>query len=364
MQQNTTLHTIYSTYVQVILPLAVPKPYTYAVPNNMITNIKFGIRVEVQFGKSKLYSGIVIDMMTASPANQHPKPIISILDEEPIIDARQLQLWKWLSKYYCCTLGEVMNAALPANLKLASETRLILSPLFDDDFTGLTDEEYLVAEALSIQNEISIDDVRKILDKKTVYPLIKRLLEKKILYLKEDLQRKYKPKKIACVRFQEPYHSDPSQINQVFQIVGTRSTRQVDAVMAYYQISRTQNVVRRQEIYKKANCDAAVLKALEKKGIFELYERQVNRIGGYEDEVIEKFSLSEQQHRALTELRTIFETKSVALLHGVTGSGKTRVYIELIQEVIERGGQVLYLLPEIALTAQIVSRLQRIFGDK
>lgn len=362
---TTILHpTTTHTFVQVILPLAVPKPYTYAVPKELLTSIQFGIRVEVQFGKSKLYSGIVIDILQEAPENQKPKPIISVLDEEPIIDERQLKLWNWLSKYYCCTLGEVMNAALPANLKLSSETRLVLSPLFDDDFTGLSDKEYMITEALSIQNEISIDDVRKILDQKTVYPLIKKLLERKILYLKEDLQKKYKPKKIGCVRLQEPYRSNPAKINQAFQIIGTRSTRQVDALMAYYQISRTQNIIRRQEIYKKANADSSVLKALEKKGIFELYEREVNRVAGYEDEIIEKFELAEQQTNALTHLKDIFKEKNVALLHGVTGSGKTRVYIELIQEVIERGGQVLYLLPEIALTAQIVTRLQKIFGDK
>ena len=351
------------TYVTVILPLAVPKPYTYAVPEHLIPDASFGKRVEVQFGRAKLYTALVIEQHRRAPEAYTPKPILSVVDDEPIINKIQLQLWQWLADYYLCTLGEVMHAALPANLKLASETRLTLSPLFDEDFEGLDDKEYLIAEALSIQNEISIEEVRGILQQKTVYPLIRRMLEKRIVYLKEDLKAKYKPKTVACVRLREPYASQPKRLEEAFELC-SRSTRQVEALMAYVQVSRQLEFVRRQDIYTKANVDASVLKAMEKKEIFELYGREVSRLGGYEEETVDADTLSEQQEQALEELRGHFRDKNVVLLHGVTGSGKTRVYIELIQEAIQRGEQVLYLLPEIALTTQITSRLEKVFGDQ
>ena len=201
-----------------------------------------------------------------------------------------------------------MNAALPANLKLSSETRLMVSPLFDGDFTDLNDKEYLIAEALSIQEEISIEDVRKILDQKTVYPLIKSLLEKNIVYLKEDLKYKYKPKKIACVRLAEPYASQPGLLNEAFEKL-SRSNRQVEALMAYVQVSKKQEFVRRQDIYNLAKVDSSVLNAIVKKEVFEYYEKEVSRLGGYEDEIVEAFELSEQQQRALKQIDEHFEAR-------------------------------------------------------
>jgi primosomal protein N' (replication factor Y) len=362
--ENASLHPVFSTqtFVTVILPIAVRKPYTYAVPEEMVAKVRFGLRVEVQFGKNKLYTALVMEVHQQAPEGYRPKPILSVIDEQPIIQPTQLRLWKWMANYYCCTLGEVMNAALPANLKLTSETRLVLSPMFDEDFTQLNDQEYLIAEALTIQNELSIDDVRQILDRKTVYPLVRRLLEKQVVYLKEDLKTKYKPKKVGCVRFQEPYRSRPELINEAFELLG-RSQRQTDALLAFVQLYRKLEFVRKQDIYSKTNTDISVLRAMEKKGIFELYDREVSRLGSYEEETVDAHTLSDQQTRALREMKAAFAEKSVALLHGVTGSGKTRVYIEMIREAIDRGEQVLYLLPEIALTAQIIERLQRVFGD-
>ncbi len=350
------------TYVTVILPLAVPKPFTYEVPEPLVPEAEFGKRVEVEFGKAKRYSALILEVTNQPPAAYQPKLLLSVIDESPIVNETQVRLWRWIADYYLCTLGEVMNAALPANLKLSSETILSLSPLFGQDFSGLSDQEYLIAEALTIQKEITIDDVRGILQRKTVYPLIRRMLDKRILYLKEDLKQKYKPKTIGCVRLQEPYASQPKLLEEAFAKL-SRSTRQVEALMAYVQISRGLDHVRKQDVYDKAGVDSTVLRAIEKKGIFELYEHEVSRIGGYEETTIEASTLSDQQTRAMAEIRAGFSDNKPVLLHGVTGSGKTRVYIELIQETIDRGEQVLYLLPEIALTTQIVSRLERVFGD-
>jgi primosomal protein N' (replication factor Y) len=351
------------TYATVILPIAVPKPYTYYIPEEFVPHVKMGIRVEVQFGKNKLYTALVIEVHSNKPDAYRPKSIISLIDEDPIIQPIQLKFWKWMASYYCCTLGEVMNAALPANLKLTSETIITISPLFDDDFSDMNDKEYLIAEALSIQSELPIEEVRKILDQKTVYPVIKSLLDKKIIYIKEDLKEKFKPKKVHCLRLQEPYRSNPPLLEEAFELL-SRSTRQVEAMMAYLQLEKQSDYVRRQDVCKKANVDGSVIKAMQKKGVLEVYEREISRLGSYEEDTIEAHELSEQQKRAIKEIDESFEENQVVLLHGVTGSGKTRVYMEYIKKALKKGEQVLYLLPEIALTAQLITRLQKIFGNE
>jgi primosomal protein N' (replication factor Y) len=351
------------TYVSVVLPLAVPKPYTYYVPEEWIAMVQPGVRVEVQFGKNRHYTGIVVDVHHEAPVTNRIKSVLAVIDDAPIVLNNQLQFWRWMSEYYACSLGEVMNAALPANLKLASETVVTLSPMFEGDFTGLDDKEYMVAEALTIQNELSIEDVKQIIQQKTVYPVIRRMLEKRIIYLKEDLKEKYKPKTIACVRLQEPYASQPETLQAGFDLL-SRSTRQVEALMAYIQIARQKNIVRKEEVYQAAKVDSTVLAAMEKKGIFELYQQEISRIGGYGNDLSDADPLSTQQERAIAEIKEAFSEKNVVLLQGVTGSGKTRVYIELMQEAIQKGEQVLYLLPEIALTTQIISRLQKVLGDQ
>ena len=362
---SNALHPVLTnaTYVTVILPIAVPKPYTYLVPDEMVDAIQFGIRVEVQFGRSKLYSGLVIDIHQTPPANHKPKPILTLLDETPIINEQQLKLWQWMASYYCCTLGEVMNAALPAGLKLNSETTIQLSPVFDGNFELLNDKEFLIAEALTIQQELKVTDVQRILDQKNVSQIVYKLIQKRVIYVKEELRVGYKPKKIACVRLQEPYASDEESLKEAFEKV-KNAGRQEEALVAYLTLYRQQEFVRKQDIYKKAQVNSTVLKALEKKGIFELYDKEISRLGGYEEELLETPTLSEQQVAAITAIQASFKEKPVVLLHGVTGSGKTRVYVELIKEVMADGGQVLYLIPEIALTAQIINRLQKLFGDE
>ncbi|MEM6700768.1 MAG: primosomal protein N', partial [Bacteroidota bacterium] len=281
----------------------------------------------------------------------------------PIITPIQYHLWQWLAAYYTCTLGEVMSASLPANLKLASETQVVISPLYDPNIKGLSDKEFIVMEALNHNKTLTTDQLRDLLQQKTVYSILKKLLDKKLIYLKEDLQEKYKPKTIACVRLCAPYDIEEN-LQEAFELV-KRSEKQTNALMAFLQIGRSQEHIRKKDLYKAGgNIDSAVLNAMAKKGIFELYDREVSRLGNYEEEVVEKFPLSAQQERAINEIEQQFEEKNVILLHGVTGSGKTRVFIELIQKIIDRGEQVLYLLPEIALTTQIVQRLQRIFGDQ
>ena len=248
------------TYVTVILPLALPKEYTYFVPAEMSSQIKPGIRVEVQFGKNKLYSALVYLVSNMKPIAYTPKPIVSIIDDEPIVTSKQFQFWNWIAQYYCCTTGEVMNAALPSGLKLASETKVVLSPIFDEDFTALSDREYLIAEALTIQNELTIDEVRKIVNLKSVYHLIDGLLDKKVIFLEEELKQKYKPKTVDCVRLSEPYHSNNTLLRQAFEQI-ERATKQTEALMGFVQLSRQKKTITRKELMEFANISAGIISA-------------------------------------------------------------------------------------------------------
>lgn len=355
-----------ANYVSVILPIAIPKLYTYFVPPELTEMVRFGIRIEVVFGKSKRYAALVVDLHDEAPIEYRAKTLLSIIDEKPIITPLQFSLWQWVAKYYCCSMGEVMNAALPGNFKLTSETLVTLSPIYDPNYQGLNDAEFMICEALNFQQELSVNDIRKILDKKNkqaIYPLVNSLLQKKIIYLKEELQQKYKPKIVTCVRLTATYVENPELLQEAFELL-KRSDRQVETLMAYLQLAKEHNFVKRPDLCKKANVDTSVIKAMVKKEVLELYEREISRINPYAEELIDQSPLSEQQKRAVTEMDAFFEKQSVVLLHGVTGSGKTRVYIEAIQKVLAAGGQVLYLIPEIALTVQIVSRLKKIFGDQ
>lgn len=350
--------------VEVILPLPLAKLYTYYVPEELVHLVEFGMRVEVGFGKNKIYSAIVVNAVKdIEHLSRQVRPILAVLDEEPIITPTQYKLWQWLSDYYCCTVGEVMGAALPANLKISSETQIVLGPMYDPNMAGLSDKEFLVIEQLAKRETLTTNEVRAIIDQKTVQGLIKKLLDKKLIYLKEDIKRKYKPKTIKCVRLTEAY-SKEGALAGAFELT-KKSEKQTSTLMALLQLSRTQKrPVRRKDLYEFTDkADASVLKALEKKEIIELYGMEISRVPKYEEDLIETSLLAEQQTRALKEIEERFEQHNVVLLKGVTGSGKTRVYTELIQRALARGEQVLYLLPEIALTTQIVHRLQKIFGD-
>jgi primosomal protein N' (replication factor Y) len=348
-------------YAEIILPLALPgRTYTYAIPEDLADLIQPGVRVEVQFGKNKLYSGLVERVHDKAP-EYRLKSILSVLDAVSVVSPWQLQLWDWLADYYCCTLGEVMLAALPGHLKLTSETKIVFDESYGDDFSNLDNDEYLIAEALLIQHEISVEDARKILNKKTIFPVIQRLLQHGVLFLREDLREKYKPRKISAVRLTAYYRDEPDRLREAFDLLD-KSDRQLETLMAYLHLAKQQPVVRKQALLDKAGVSDSTLRTLAKKAIFELYDQEISRMNGYADDLSEAGDLTGPQQLALDQIRTQFEDKSTVLLHGVTGSGKTRIYIELIRDVMERGGQVLYLLPEIALTTQLVSRLQRILG--
>ena len=350
------------TYAYVILPIALAQHYTYSIPSGMAATLQVGMRVEVQFGKSKLYTGIIAGFADDVDPRVKPKPILSLLDLSPMIDEKQLKLWSWIAKYYACTIGEVMNAALPGKLKLNSDSKVYLSPTFDHNMQGLSDKEFLIIEALIIQKEISMSDIQSILGQKSITKLINNLIEKRLIFVRQILKTKYKPKVVDCVRFTPNYIAYPELLNEAFELTA-KSEKQTNALLAFVQLQKTNKYVRKSELYKKAKIDTSVIKAMVKKEIFEVYPRTVSRLDSKEVEVDELPPLTEQQLGIMPMIKASFEEDKPILLHGVTGSGKTRVYVECMKEVLAKGGQVLYLLPEIALTTQIINRLKKLFGN-
>lgn len=328
----------------------------------MATSLQIGMRVEVQFGKSKLYTGIIAGFVDQINAKVKPKPILSILDMAPILTEKQLRLWGWIAKYYACTIGEVMNAALPGKLKLNSDSKVYLSPTFDHNMQGLSDKEFMIIEALIIQKEISMSDIQGILGQKSITRLINKLIEKRLIFVRQILKTKYKPKIIDCVRFTTVYQENPELLNEAFELTA-KSEKQTNALLAFVQIQKANKYVRKTDLYRKANIDISVIKAMVKKEIFEVYSRTVSRIKIEEVEIDDLPPLTDQQAAVMPIIRSSFTENKPILLHGVTGSGKTRVYVECMREILEQGGQALYLLPEIALTTQIINRLKKLFGN-
>jgi primosomal protein N' (replication factor Y) len=350
-------------YIKVILPLALPKSYTFGVPEDMEGTIDFGIRVEVPL-RNKLYAGLVVEMHGQDYEPEFAtKSILSVLDEEAVITQKQYELWQWIAEYYLCTIGEVMRVALPSGLKLSSETIVALESGVQWEHLSLSDDEFMVVEALEIQEELSIDTIKDILDKKTVYPVIKKLLDKRLIWTREELQESYKPRMISFVKLTETYRNSDTNWEEVLESL-KRSKHQTNAVLSLIQLHKQFEHVPKKEVYEMAGITSSVLNALSKKGIVELYEREVSRLEPFEGETELLPPLSDIQKTTVGEIESGFKESHHALLHGVTGSGKTRIYQEFIQRTMDEGGQVLYLLPEIGLTSQIVHRMSKVFGDK
>lgn len=344
-----------------VLPLAIHNALTYAVPEELLAKVKFGMRVEIAI-KNKLYSGIVTRVHQSAPAYR-VKPVISVLDETQVITENQYELWKWMASYYCCTLGEVMSVAMPSGLKLSSETKLIYNPDADLDAYDLTDDEYLLSEALSIQNELTIQLIQDILNKKTVYPIIRSLLDKRILTIKEELIEKYKAKTIDIISLNDEYAGGQGNVAALDMV--RRSEKQTRAFLAIMDLKRKEDYIAKSDVRKLAEVDSAPINALHKKGIITISKVEVSRLSSDKDvDESREVVLNAEQQIASDHIMKDENQSSIHLLHGVTGSGKTSIYIDLIKKVIKEGGQVLYLLPEIALTSQIVERLETIFDNE
>ncbi len=367
MHETTTSPTLFSTdtnqqlFAEVIIPLALPKNYTWAIPEHLKENVHPGSRVEVQL-KNKKYSGIVKLLHSDKPAAFEPKDILNILDEQPLIYPNQLKLWQWMADYYMCNEGDVMQAALPSHLKLSSESILTYNEEYGEDLSDLNDEEYLVAEALLLKKELKLSEVQQILDVSHVYPVIKGLIEKKVCMVWEALKETYKNKIETYIHLAPDYHNEENLAKLLNEWSKNKAPKQLELLLAYLHLIKTEGEVTQTNLLKKANASAAQLKGLADKNIVRLEKRSVDRLPSLPRDIQIDFTLSPAQAIAAESVKNVFADKNVCLLQGVTSSGKTQIYIKIIEQYIKEGKQVLYMLPEIALTAQIIRRLQKYFG--
>jgi len=351
-----------SNFIDVILPIPLQKLFTYSITAAEAGFLQTGMRVSVPFGKSKIYTGIVYNVHNNAPLVYEAKDIHQILDESPLVTATQMKFWEWIAKYYMCTLGDVMRAALPNAFILESETILTktANALNDED---LKDDEFLVYEALHHQSSLKVQDVMSILDKKSVLPVIKRLIEKDAISVQEEVFEKYKPKLVRYVKLNANYTSK-EHLKQLLEDL-SRAPKQRQVVMTLFMLaSKHKKPIKVSELLAESEASSSIIKSLIDKDVLEEYHIQTDRVvySGAANEASK--ALNEHQDKALSEIKLEFKTHHTTLLHGVTSSGKTEIYVKLIEDVLQSGKQVLYLLPEIALTTQLVSRLQNYFGEK
>lgn len=359
-------------FADVILPLPLEGTFTYSLPKSFSSLVQVGCRIIVPFGTAKYYSAIVMKLHDDIPTYT-TKVALELLDSSPIVTTEQLKLWGWIAEFYLCTIGDVYKAALPGGLKLESESSVMYNEEFIADNTLSPSEEKII-QALEEQTEQTLSTLQRKTGIKNILAVIKRLLDKNAVRIKEEVKRTYKPKFATYIRLADSYF-DESLFNETLTQL-KRSVKQADLLLKYASLSglsaalSLQNYqllkeITKQELLELAACTPSVLKALCQKGIMEQYQKPIGRLAqqNLPTELI-MYPLSEDQSRAKKEIQEAWKQQDVCLLHGVTGSGKTEVYIHLIKEMIEEGKQVLFMLPEIVLTAQLTDRLKRVFGDR
>ncbi|WP_321368695.1 primosomal protein N' [uncultured Draconibacterium sp.] len=351
-------------FAQVILPLSLHDSFTYKVSASLANEIAPGKRVIVQFGKKKLYAALIISLSDKKPEDIEVKEVLEILDEHPIIFPVNFKLWQWLAQYYCCTLGDVFRAALPTGLKLESKSKLFLTGV--DDPINLSPKEELIIRQL--QEDVSqLSDIEHKLGTEFSYQALRSLMDKKVVYAEEKISSKYKPKTESFIKLHGSITSEKMLQEKSESL--KRAKKQQELLFHFCAITNVFSDEQIDEIPKKELLSGTafsgnLVKELVKKKILTEHQKQVSRL---EEEKIEQVSinlLNKHQSKAYEEIKTSFETQQVTLIHGITASGKTEIYIHLIDEIIKTGRQALYLVPEIALTTQIVKRLKNVFGNK
>lgn len=341
------------------MPIPLQKEFTYKITAAEAVFLQRGMRVAVEFGKSKVYTALVYKIHETAPVGYEAKDIHQILDETPVVNELQLQHWAWIATYYMCSLGDVFRAALPSAFLLESETEIAIVTDFTNE-NNLSDDEFLIFEALQRQVRLSIQQIMGILGRKNVFPIIKELLNKEVISIKEQIYEQYKPKLIKYIQLTGAWNST-EKLPELLELV-SRAKKQREAVLTFFQLLATKKPIKVLQLQEKSNCSSAVIKSLVDKEVFEYYFIQKDRIefNGKSSEIKE---LSEHQEIAYNEIKESFKAKQTVLLKGITSSGKTEIYVKFIKEVLESGKQVLYLLPEIALTTQLIERLQHYFGE-
>lgn len=354
-------------YAEIILPLPLNATFTYRIPESMINNLKIGHRVIVQFGKKKFYTGIVSAITPIAPEGYEVKDISTILDEYPIIKHPQLKFWQWISDYYLCAIGDVYKAAVPIGLKIESETFIETNNEIEIcELSQLNDRDIIVYQLLDHEGKLSLADIEKKTGFKNCIDIINRLLSYNAVIISEKLIERYRSKKETYVRIALP-HNNNEEIHNAFNAV-KGAKKQETVLLALLEMSgfyrKEQHEITRAQLIERSGTTSTIISALAKKGIIEVYKKEINRFKFNGIVTHQLPTLSEAQNKALNEIHNSFNDYNITLLHGVTSSGKTEIYIHLISHILQRGDQVLFLVPEIALTTQLTRRLQKVFGDR
>ncbi|MBK9728804.1 MAG: primosomal protein N' [Saprospiraceae bacterium] len=348
------------TYAELILPLSLAGTFTYEIPEIFKDQIKIGCRVEVEFGKRKHYAALVKAIHDKTHWSK-TKTIISIIDQEPIITSKQFEFWDWMSSYYVCNLGDVMSAALPASFKLQSET-MLYKILEESNYPmDLDDDCYMILEALEIRNELSISEVQTILQKKSVLKLINQMVNHRWIAVRERLEDKASIATTSWIRIHSNHHVNKISFHEVLDQV-QRSEKQTRSLLTYLQQKKDFSWIQRKDLQKISTTETSVTDAMLKKGIYEECVLDRYEYPNISSEV-PTIQLSREQEISYQEIKTFWKKQSTVLFHGITGSGKTIIYLKLIKDCLQQNKQVLYLVPEIALTSQLVLRIKKYLGD-
>ena len=354
-------------YLDIIIPVPLPKLFTYEAGVEWIDGVAVGKRVVVSFGKKKLYSGIIAAVHGNKPQEYETKPILSVLDEVSVVYPGQIKFWNWIADYYQCTIGEVYKAALPSGLKLESESYVV----YNEDFIAekpLQGKDGAVLDIISGRKRCTINEVNNLSGLNNCLPVVKRLLELGAIFVNEKIKEGYKPKLEKYLFLSEKVRTEP-ELEMIFDAL-KRAPKQLSFLMGFIsEVGGVENAISGEshsqtDLTKRLNVSSAIVKELVHKDIFIQKNIAIDRIVKGVESTIAAKTLSSQQKRAYAEIAESFNTHNVTLLHGVTSSGKTELYIHLIDEYLKKGKQVLYLLPEIALTTQITTRLKKHFGDE
>lgn len=349
-------------YAQIVLPLNLKGSFTYKVPEELTPMIQPGMRVLVPFGGKKIYTGIVFELHDNAPESFVAKEVISILDDKPILPKEQISFWNWLSEYYLCGLGEIYRFAFPSSLKLESETYLKLKPNITVDFENLDVNEMYLIQALEVRQLINLTDIEAFIPKKEIIKTINSLIDLQYIEIDEKIAEKYKAKEVAYVKISDEVLNNQNLTDIFLKL--NKAPKQKDLFLAILekQTEHPDVAIKKSELFEDGYFGSSHFKALADKGLVEEYHMQKDRIESYDGEIEELEELSELQKEAKTEIDEAFEEGKNVLLHGVTSSGKTHIYLEKIEECIQEGKNVLFLLPEISLTKQITQRLEKKYG--
>jgi primosomal protein N' (replication factor Y) (superfamily II helicase) len=356
-------------FADVILPIPIPQLFTYKIPLELQAGTKLGSRVIVQFGKRKVLTAIVAKIHSTPPQKYQAKDILELLDDVPMVTPYQLQLFEWMADYYMCNIGEVMNVALPSGLKISTLSKIQLRPEIDVTHIALSDTEQKLIKALHETQSLSYDEASGLLDVKNIYRIIKSLIEKEVILVFEEVRERYQPKTIKKIRLTADYITR-SELDRLAKNIENKP-KQSDILLFYLRHvpvfkdwTLNERGMDKSLFTQNDNLSESALKTMLKNGVFDEFETIVSRFEEYQGNINAEVNLSATQTQASNQILEYFEKQSVVLLHGITGSGKTEIYIDLIQKVLAGGSQVLYLLPEIAITTQIVARLKKIFGSQ